>query len=59
MKGDLYVDLEYTPHGHIESYLKSYYDTSDKYYIWLAQEAIEAVVFIHSKGIIYSDLTAR
>ena len=58
-KGDLFIDLEYAPHGHIESYLKSHRDTSDECRIRLAQEAIEAVVFIHSKGIIHSDLAAR
>jgi serine/threonine protein kinase len=58
-KGDLFVDLEYAPHGHIESYLRSHHDTSNEYRIQLAREVIEAVVFIHSKGIIHSDLAAR
>lgn len=52
-KGDLFLDLEYAPHGHIESYLRSHHDTSDECRIRLAQEVIEAVVFIHSKGIIH------
>ncbi|KAH7333276.1 kinase-like domain-containing protein, partial [Rhexocercosporidium sp. MPI-PUGE-AT-0058] len=58
-KGDLFVALEYAPHGHIESYLRSHHDTSDECRIGLAQEAIEAVVFVHSKCIIHSDLAAR
>ncbi|OBT60197.1 hypothetical protein VE03_10433 [Pseudogymnoascus sp. 23342-1-I1] len=58
-KGDLFVDLEFAPHGHIEDYLKSHHDTSDNSRIQFAQEIIEAVVFIHSKGIVHSDLAAR
>jgi len=58
-KGDFFVDLEYAPHGHIESYLRSHQDTSDECRIRLAQGVIEAVVFIHSKHIIHSDLAAR
>ncbi|OBT81099.1 hypothetical protein VE02_10266 [Pseudogymnoascus sp. 03VT05] len=58
-KGDLFVDLKFAPHGHIEDYLKSHQDTSDNCRIGFAQEIIEAVVFIHSKGIIHSDLAAR
>jgi len=58
-KGDLFVDLEYASHGHIESYLRSHHDISDKCRIRLAQGVIEAVVFIHSKSIIHSDLAAR
>lgn len=58
-KGDLFIDLEFAPYGHIEGYLKHHHDTSDKCRIQFAQEVIEAVVFIHSKGIIHSDLAAR
>ncbi|KAH8787552.1 kinase-like domain-containing protein [Hyaloscypha sp. PMI_1271] len=58
-KGDLFVDLEYAPHGHIESYLRSHRDTSDECRIRLSREVIEAIVFIHSKDIIHSDLAAR
>ncbi|KAH8760635.1 hypothetical protein F5882DRAFT_478807 [Hyaloscypha sp. PMI_1271] len=29
-KGDLFIDLEYAPYRHIESYLRSHHDTSDK-----------------------------
>lgn len=58
-KGDLFVDLEYAPHGHIASYLTSHHDTSDECRIRFAREVIEAVVFVHSKGIIHSDLAAR
>jgi serine/threonine protein kinase len=58
-RGDLFVDLEFAPHGHIEGYLNSHRDTSDECRLRLAQEAIEAVVLIHSKGIIHSDLAAR
>jgi len=57
-KGDLFVDLKYVLHGHIKSYLKCYLDTSDECRIRFAQEVIEAVVFIYSKDIIYSDLAA-
>jgi serine/threonine protein kinase len=59
VKGDLFVDLEFAPHGHIEDYLKSHHDTSNNCRIRFAQEVIEAVVFIHSKGIIHSNLAAR
>lgn len=52
-------DLEFAPHRHIEGYLNSRRDTSDAFRLRLAQEAIEAVVLIHTKGIIHSDLAAR
>lgn len=58
-KGELFVDTEFAPHGNIQSYLKSHPDTSDECRVRLAQEATEAVVFIHSKGVIHSDLAAR
>lgn len=58
-KGDLFVDLEFAPHGHVMDYLKCHHDTSNNCRIRFAQEVIEAVVFIHSKGIIHSDLAAR
>lgn len=58
-KGDLFVDLEYAPNGHIESYLRRYPSTSNECRIRFALEAMEAVVFIHSKGVIHSDLAAR
>lgn len=58
-KGDLFLDLEYAPHGNIETYLKSHNDLSNESRVQFAQEAIEAVVFVHEKGIIHSDLAAR
>lgn len=58
-KGDLFVDLEFAPNGHIEGYLNSHHDASKECRLRLAQETIEAVVFIHSKGVIHSDLAAR
>lgn len=58
-RGDLFVDLEFAPHGHIEGYLKSHPDAPDNCRLRFVQEVIEAVVFIHSKGIIHSDLAAR
>jgi serine/threonine protein kinase len=58
-KGDLFLDLEYAPNGHIESYLKCYPDTSDECRIRFAREVIEAVMFVYGKGIIHSDLAAR
>lgn len=58
-RGDLFVDLAFAPHGHIEGYLDLHRDTSDKRRIRFAQEVIEAVAFIHSKGVIHSDLAAR
>ncbi|KUJ14097.1 kinase-like protein [Mollisia scopiformis] len=58
-KGDFFVDLEYALHRDIESCLRSHHDTSDECRIRLAQGVIEAVVFIHSKSIIHSDLAAR
>ncbi|KAH9211870.1 kinase-like domain-containing protein [Leptodontidium sp. 2 PMI_412] len=57
--GDFFVDLEYAPHGHIENYLRGHHDTTDEIRMRLAQGVIEAVVFIHSKKIIHSDLAAR
>jgi hypothetical protein len=57
MKGDLFIDLEYILYRHIESYLRSYYDISNKYYIRLVREVIEAIIFVYNKGIIYSNLT--
>jgi len=50
-KGDLFIDLEYAPYRHIESYLRSHHDTSDKCRIRLVIEVIEAVVFVHSKAL--------
>ena len=29
-KGDLFVDLEYAPHGHVESYLQRHQDISNE-----------------------------
>ena len=29
-KGDLFIDLKYAPHRHIESYLRSHHDTSNE-----------------------------
>jgi serine/threonine protein kinase len=57
--GDLFVDLEFAPHGHIEGYIQCHHDISDMCRRQFAQEVIEAVVFIHSKSIIHSDLAAR
>jgi serine/threonine protein kinase len=58
-KEDLFVDLEYALYRHIDSYLKSHYNTFNEYRIRFAQEVIKAIMFVHSKGIIYSDLAAR
>lgn len=58
-RGDLFVDLEYAPNGHIESYLKSHQHASSQCRIRFAREAIEAVEYIHNRGIIHSDLAAR
>ncbi|RDL39556.1 uncharacterized protein BP5553_03896 [Venustampulla echinocandica] len=57
-KENLFVDLKYAPHGHVESCLKSHCDTSEECRIRFAQEVIEAAVFIDSRGIIHSDLAA-
>lgn len=58
-KGDLFIDLEYAQYGPIDSYLKSHSGTSDNRRMQFAREIIEAVVLVHSKGIIHSDLAAR
>jgi serine/threonine protein kinase len=57
--GDHFVDLEYAPNGHIEDYLKRHQDISNERRVRFAREIIEAVEFVHSKGIIHSDLAAR
>lgn len=58
-RSDLLIDLEYAPNGDLASFLQSQNDLSDETRIRFAREAIEAIVFIHSKGIIHSDIAAR
>ncbi|KAI9747142.1 MAG: hypothetical protein M4579_007518, partial [Chaenotheca gracillima] len=53
------VDLEYAPNGHVQDYLKAHPDASDAFRLRVVQESTEAVAFIHSKGVIHSDLAAR
>lgn len=56
--GDDFVDLRYECNGDLESYLKKTPLTSYARYR-VARQAIEAVVFIHKKDVIHSDLSAR
>ncbi|KAE8353099.1 kinase-like domain-containing protein [Aspergillus coremiiformis] len=56
--GDDYIDVQYEPHGDLETYLRKNWVT-DRFRHRVARQAIEAVVFIHSKGVIHSDLAAR
>ncbi|KAJ5562558.1 kinase-like protein [Penicillium sp. DV-2018c] len=56
--GDGFVDLRYESNGDLESYLKKTPLTSNTKYR-LAQQAIEAVAFIHERDVIHSDLSAR
>lgn len=55
---DDFVDLRYESNGDLESFLKSNRLTSHAKYR-IARQAIEAVVFIHEKDVIHSDLSAR
>ncbi|KAE8381987.1 kinase-like domain-containing protein [Aspergillus bertholletiae] len=53
-----YVDLRYEANGDLESYLRDYC-ASDSFRHRMARQAIEAVIFIHAKGVTHSDLSAR
>jgi serine/threonine protein kinase len=56
--GNDFVDLRYECNGDLESYLKQTPLTNDAKYR-LARQAVEAVVFIHGKDVIHSDLSAH
>lgn len=56
--GDDFVDLQYECNGDLETFLKQNPLTSDTKYR-LARQAVEAVVFIHGKDVVHSDLSAR
>lgn len=56
--GDGYIELQYEPNGDLESYLRTH-TVTDQFRYRVAQQAIEAVDFIHHKGVIHSDLSAR
>lgn len=56
--GDDFVDLRYERNGHLETYLKNTHLTNRAKYR-IARQTIEAVVFIHRKDVIHSDLSAR
>jgi serine/threonine protein kinase len=55
---DDFVDLRYERNGDLETYLKNTHLTSHAKYR-IARQAVEAVVFIHAKDVIHSDLSAR
>lgn len=56
---DDFVDLRYECNGDLESYLKQTPLTSHRARCRIARQAVEAVVFIHGKDVIHSDLSAR
>lgn len=56
--GSDFVDLRYESNGDLETYLKQNPLTSDTKYR-LAQQAVEAVVYVYGKDVIHSDLSAR
>ncbi|KAE8406524.1 kinase-like protein [Aspergillus pseudonomiae] len=53
-----YIDLRYEAKGDLESYL-SHHCVSDRVKYRMARQAVEAVIFIHGKGVLHSDLSAR
>jgi serine/threonine protein kinase len=55
-----YVDLEYYPRGDLKAYLKRNKGTiTSAFWMRIACQVIEAVVVIHRKCIVYSDLALR
>jgi len=55
-----HVDLEFYPHGSLMSYLQTHKESiSDASRIRWARQIIEAVVLVHEKGIVHSDLALR
>jgi serine/threonine protein kinase len=56
--GDGYIELRYEPNGDLESYLRTH-TVTDGFRYRVARQTIEAVDFVHRKGIIHSDLSAR
>ena len=56
--GSDFIDLGYESCGDLESYLKKV-QVSGRVRCRMARQAVEAVVFIHSKNVIHSDLSAR
>ncbi|KAE8327307.1 kinase-like domain-containing protein [Aspergillus sergii] len=55
---DNYIDLRYETNGDLEAYLRNHCP-SDRFRHRIARQAIEAVIFIHKKNAIHSDLSAR
>ncbi|OGM45012.1 hypothetical protein ABOM_005771 [Aspergillus bombycis] len=55
---DNYIDTQYEANGDLESYLRDHC-ASDRFRHRMVRQAIEAVIFIHGKGVIHSDLSAR
>ncbi|KAI9874616.1 MAG: hypothetical protein M1830_009552 [Pleopsidium flavum] len=54
------IDLEYYPNGDLQSYVgRSKTALKDAFRIRLAGQIIEAVVRIHEKGVVHSDLALR
>ncbi|KZF22309.1 kinase-like protein [Xylona heveae TC161] len=55
---DDHVDLRYESHGDLASYLHNH-TVTERFRICVAQQAIEAIHYIHEKEVIHSDLSAR
>lgn len=55
-----HVDLEFYPHGTLMSYIQTHKESiSDASRIRWARQIIEAMVLVHEKGIVHSDLALR
>ena len=56
---DSHVDLVFAANGDLEDYIISQPDTPTGIRLRFARQATEAVAYVHSKGVIHGDITAR
>ncbi|KAJ5946403.1 kinase-like protein [Penicillium verhagenii] len=56
--GDDFVDLQFEPHGDLENFLKKT-QLPDFIKYRMIHQTIEAVIYIHGRHVIHSDLSAR